>query len=64
MTKMKKMFAEFAGTLVTPIILFGIRVRVAVVSNSCIKIVFFSGLIIATLVNARLIFSLHNFSCS
>jgi len=40
------------------IIRYGIRARVAVVLNLFIKIVSFSGLIIATLVNARLIFYL------
>ena len=37
------------------IIRYGIRARVVAVSNLFIKIVSFSGLIIATLVNARLI---------
>lgn len=54
--KMKRMFAGYAGTLAKPIILSGILARVVVASSLCIKIVFFSGLITATLANARLSF--------
>jgi hypothetical protein len=53
MTKMKRTFAGSAEILVMQTIRFGIRVPVAEVSNLFTRIVSFSGLITATLVNAR-----------
>lgn len=55
-TKMrrKRTCAEFAGTPATPRIRFVILAHAAGASNSCIRIVSFSGLITATRANARL----------